>query len=333
MHRSRLAAPFAFLILAAPPALAPAQKSRYFRLGNPADVHTRTQGGLALMGGGADLDRAFAWMCARSGGGDFLILRATGDDAYNRYVKDLCRVNSVATLVIPDRESAHQPRVAEIIRQAEAVFISGGDQANYINGWTGTPVQDAINEAIRRGVPVGGTSAGLAVLGEFVYSAQNDAPDGPNLSSERALADPYDHQVVIVRGFLDNPLLKDVITDTHFVARNRLGRTLVFLARILQDQALEQVKAIGVDQRTAVLLDESGQAQVVGAGVVYFLRASHKPEVCKPGAPLTFHGIEVRRLRAGERFDVASWTGTEGESGTISVESGNIRSTLPSPAS
>lgn len=327
--RRHLSAPFAFLILAAFPALAAAQKSRYFRLGNPSDVQTPTQAGLALMGGGADLDQAFAWMCARSGGGDFLVLRATGDDDYNRYVRDLCHLNSVATLIIPDREAAHEPRVAEIIRQAEAVFISGGDQANYINGWTGTPVQDAINEAIRRGVPVGGTSAGLAVLGEFVYSAQNDAPDGPDLSSARALADPYDHQVVIVRGFLDNPLLKDVITDTHFIARDRLGRTLVFMARILQDQPVDQVKAIGVDQRTALLLNESEQGQVVGDGVVYFLRATHKPEVCKPGTPLTFHGIEARRLRAGERFDLASWTGTEGESGTISVESGKIRSTLP----
>jgi cyanophycinase len=329
MRRRRLPAPFALLILAAFAAPASGQKSRYFRLGNPADAQTRTRAGLALMGGGADLDQAFAWMCARSGGGDFLVLRATGDDSYNRYVKDLCHVNSVATLIIPDREAARESRVAEIIRQAEAVFISGGDQANYINGWTGTPVQDAISEAVRRGVPVGGTSAGLAVLGEFVYSAQNDAPDGPNLSSARALADPYDHQVVIVRGFLDIPLLRDVITDTHFMARNRLGRTLVFMARILRDQAVAQVKAIGVDQRTAVLLDESGQAQVAGAGVVYFLRATHKPEVCKPGAPLTFQGIEARRLRAGQHFDMTSWTATEGEPGVISVESGKIRSTLP----
>lgn len=329
MRRYRLPAPLVLLILAAFAAPASAQKSRYFRVGNPADVKTRTKPGLALMGGGADLDQAFAWICARAGGGDFLVLRASGDDAYNPYLKTLCHVNSVATLIIPDREAAREPRVAEIIRQAEAVFISGGDQANYINGWTGTPVQEAINDAIRHGVPVGGTSAGLAVLGEFAYSAQNDAPDGPNLSSARALADPYDRQVVIVRGFLDNPLLKDVITDTHFVARDRLGRTLVFMARILEDQGVDQVKAIGVDQRAAVLLDGAGRAQVAGAGVVYFLRATHKPEVCRPGVPLTFHGIEARRLHAGEHFDLAFWTSTEGEEGKISVESGKIQSGLP----
>jgi hypothetical protein len=35
------------------------------------------------MGGGTDVDAAFQWMCQRSGGGDFLVIRATGTDAYN----------------------------------------------------------------------------------------------------------------------------------------------------------------------------------------------------------------------------------------------------------
>ena len=55
--------------------------------------------------------------------------------------------------------------MAKIIRQAEVVFIAGGDQGNYLRGWKGTPVQDAINANIAAGKPIGGTSAGLAVLG------------------------------------------------------------------------------------------------------------------------------------------------------------------------
>ena len=60
---------------------------KYFRIGSSADVQTKTQAGFALMGGGKDLDQAFKWMCERSGGGDFLVLRATGDDAYNPYIQ------------------------------------------------------------------------------------------------------------------------------------------------------------------------------------------------------------------------------------------------------
>src|ERR1700761_2963114 len=86
-----------------------AKPYRYVRVGDEKDVSGKTEGGFALMGGGTDLDEAFRWMCARSGGGDFLIVRSHGGDDYNPYVQELCKVNSVATLVIPSREAAADP--------------------------------------------------------------------------------------------------------------------------------------------------------------------------------------------------------------------------------
>ena len=73
--------------------------------------------------------------------------------------------------------------MAEIIRKAEVVFIAGGDQANYIRGWKGTPVETAVNEDIAAGKPIGGTSAGLAVEGEYVFGAMEDKPDDKDLAS------------------------------------------------------------------------------------------------------------------------------------------------------
>lgn len=314
------------------PVFAAGRHYQYFRAGNPKDLQTKTHAGFALMGGGSDLDAAFQWMCERSGGGDFLILRARGTDAYNPYVQGLCHVNSVATLVIPDREAAEDPFVAKTIREAQAVFIAGGDQANYINFWMGTPVQQALNDAIARDVPIGGTSAGLAVQGEFVYSAQGDTPDGPDLSSPETLANPFNARVTIVRQFLNNPLLKATITDTHFSARDRMGRTLLFMARILQDGTAPPVRDIAVDERTAVLLDPDGMATIVGAGHAYFLQARKNPEICKVSVPLTFRGVSVRSLRAGERFNVREWSSSEGSAYFLSVESGVIHSTLPNGA-
>src|SRR5580698_6123468 len=107
----------------------------YIRQGNPQDVQTRADAGVAMMGGGADLDQAFRWLCGKANGGDFLIVRAHGGADYNPYVAGLCKVNSVATLIIPSREAAQQPRVAEIIAQAEVLFIAGGDQSRYVNFW------------------------------------------------------------------------------------------------------------------------------------------------------------------------------------------------------
>lgn len=136
---------------------------QYFRIGNKEDVQTKARPGIAMMGGGKDLDEAFRWLCGNANGGDFLILRAHGDDDYNSYVNGLCKANSVATLIIPDQMAAADSAVTNIIAHAEAIFIAGGDQARYVNFWQGTAVEDAINAAIARGIPIGGTSAGLAI--------------------------------------------------------------------------------------------------------------------------------------------------------------------------
>ena len=54
----------------------------------------------------------------------------------------------------------------------------------------------------------------------------------PDLTSKLALDDPFYRQVVIVHGFLDNPELRATITDTNFDTRKRMGRLLVFMARV-----------------------------------------------------------------------------------------------------
>jgi cyanophycinase len=290
------------------------------------------------MGGGADLDEAFQWLCARSGGGDFLVLRATGTDAYNPSIQKLCHLNSVATIVIPSRSAAVDPFVARTISHASALFIAGGDQANYINFWQGTPVQAALNEAIRRGVPLGGTSAGLAVLGEFAYSAQGDKPDDPNLDAKTAMADPYGSRITIKRNFLDIPILKGIITDTHFARRDRMGRLLVFLARLNEPDGKPppppglSIRGIGVEQGAALLLEPDGKATIVGHGSAYFIDAQNSSGVTLArNQTLTFGDFAVDKVAPGHSFNLQTWTG-DATQYMLSVEAGTIHSTQPGGA-
>jgi cyanophycinase len=304
---------------------------QYFRVGAAADLVAKPRAGFALMGGGTDLDEAFRWMCERAGGGDFLVLRAAGTDAYNPYVAGLedgkdCRLNSVATLVIPDKAAANDPFVAEAIAHAEAIFIAGGDQANYIRYWTGTPVQAGINAAIARGVTVGGTSAGLAVMGEWVYSAEGDKPGDPNLDSSTALMNPLGPRVTLVRGFLEIPVLKGIITDSHFVKRDRMGRLLVFLARIGDSGRLR--RGIGVDEKSAVLIDGDGHASVVGNGDAYFVDTQRVLVSVMKDMPLSLVGAAVLKVAPGHTFNLETWRG-DGTDYVLSVEKGKVRSTQP----
>lgn len=316
------------LILLLAASLSRAAPYQYFRIGNKDDIQTRPAPGTALMGGGSDLDGAFRWLCQKGNGGDFLILRATGNDDYNSYVNGLCRLNSVATLIIPDRQAAQDPAVTEIICQAEVVFISGGDQAHYIRGWKGTPVQDAINANIAAGRPIGGTSAGLAVLGEFVYGALGDTPDDNDLASADVLPNPYFKRLTLIRGFLKIPHLENLLTDSHFAKRDRMGRTLGFLARIMQDGWSNSPREIAIDEKSAVLVEPDGMGTVVGNGKgAYFLRPTRGPDVCKTRQLLRFRKISVYRIPAGGHFDLTSWTGDGGTAYSLSVEKGKIEST------
>ena len=317
-----------FVILSLFCGVSQAASYKYIRIGQKRDVQTTPTAGTAMMGGGSDLDEAFHWLCEKASGGDFLILRARGGDDYNSYVNGLCKANSVATLIIPNRKAAQDPAVADIIRHAEAVFIAGGDQARYVNFWRGTPVQDAINANIASGKPIGGTSAGLAVQGEFVYGALGDKARDNDLASTDVLPNPYFKRVTLVRDFLKIPHLQNTIADSHFAKRDRMGRTLGFLARIMQDGWSKDPREIAIDEKSAVLVEADGKATVVGSGKgAYFLRPAQAPEMCKANTPLTFRNVSVYKAPSGAHFDLSSWTGEGGESYTLSVENGVIHST------
>jgi len=311
---------------------------KYFRVGNPAHAeNAKARAGYALMGGGTDLDEAFRWLCDRAGGGDLLVLRATGVDDYNPYIKKLCpALNSVATLLIPNRAAAEDPFVAKAIRDASAVFLSGGDQSNYINFWMNSPVQDALNEDVARGIPLGGTSAGLAVMGEWAYSAQGDKPDDPNLTGKLAMADPFGPRITLVHGFLHIPILAGIVTDTHFARRDRMGRLLVFLARLnTRDGVIPKLaphcKGIGVEQGAAVLVEPDGNARVIGRGPAYFINLHGARGAATAGEPLTFGPYVVQKIAPGHKFDLKTWTGDAAKY-DLNVERGAIKSTQPGGA-
>ena len=314
------------VLVACTPALAAKKPPyTYFRVGNTVDASAGTTSGIVLMGGGTDVDAAFQWMCDRAVGGDFLVIRATGTDAYNPYIQDLCpAANSVATLIIPSIAAANDPNVAAIMQNAEAIWIAGGDQSNYINFWTGTPVQTILNAKIPAH-PVGGTSAGLNVLTQFVYSAQ--APQGA--TSSQSLADPFNRYLSFARDFANVASLVGVIGDPHFVTRDRMGRDLAFLCRIADNGWSAAPRGVAVDEQTALLIDGSGHATVVGNSTVYFLQAPGLPQVCAAKTPLTYDNIAVQRINASGSFDFSTWTATGATTYSVSADAGVLSSTQP----
>lgn len=292
----------------------------HFQRGNPQDAKPAAgQGGFVLMGGGGDVDEAFQWMSERGGNGDFLVLRGSGGDGYQEYLDNITDANSVETLVIKDAEAAQDPFVLERVARAEAIFMAGGDQWNYVGKWADSPLLDALNGAILKGVPIGGTSAGLAVLGQHLFTAEKNT-----VTSEEALPNPYHPNITLSSDFLHAAPLEGVITDSHFSERDRMGRLVTFMSRLQQDQSLSSVKGVGVDEGTAALVTLEGESRVVGKGEVHWVQATQAPEECKADVPLTHTSLHVTSVGKDETFSLNEWTSPEEASRPMKVEAGKL---------
>jgi len=298
----------------------------YYCMGNcDTDVNTTTTAGTMLMGGSSDVDEAFLWMIQNSGGGDFVVLRASGTDAYNPYIYELGKVNSVTTIVFHERAASFDSFVLETLKNAEALFFAGGDQWLYMSYWKDTPVADVINYLFNeKKVTIGGTSAGMAIQSNMVFTAQFDT-----VTSAEALVNPYDHRVTIAPSFIHNVHLLRTITDTHFEERDRMGRLLTFLARMERDHLSVPARGIACNEQTAVLLSTDGKGRVVSQipeGTAYFLYATEPPTICEPGQPLSISRVEVFALTPGQEFDFVDWTTSQGRKYYLSVDAGVISS-------
>ena len=284
-------------------------------LGDAADMKTLTSGGVVLIGGGGNVKGAFEWMIKKSGGGDVVVLTASANDGYNKDIFELGGINSVETLNITSRELADNDTVALAVRNAEMLFIAGGDQSRYMFNWRGTKLNAAINYLLLgKKVPVGGTSAGCAILSGFYYSGENGSA-----VSDSVLIDPYDKNVTVYNNdFLHAPYLHNVISDQHYIARRREGRHVTFMARIIKDYNIFPV-GIAPDERTAVCIDEAGQAIVIGENKAYFLITDKTgwPELCVAKQPLQWEQKE----KAIRVYEIQA---TPEGNGTFSVKDINI---------
>ena len=275
---------------------------RYYEVGDlDAPRPGQTQAAMMLMGGGDWVPEAFHWWVERAGHGRVVILRASGDDNLQKELYyDIGGVTAVQTLVFDSRKAAEDPAVLRVVRGADAIFIAGGDQSRYIRFWKGTGLNQALNEHVAAGKPIGGTSAGLAILGGYSYGAL----DGGSVNSRAALDDPMGSEVTMDRDFLAMPYLSNVVTDTHFAKRERLGRLIVFVARAAQEKGQDDIVGIGVDEDTALCVEADGRGRVYSLddGYAWLVMPHRTADRLASGEALEFTSIPVTGVGAGSRL-------------------------------
>ena len=304
-----------------------AQNYTEYTTGSSTDVTTNHEFGICMMGGASENDNAMIWFLNKANGGDVVVLRASGSDGYNDYFySDLgVTINSVTTFVINNVSGATDPYVLQKVANAEAIWFAGGDQFDYVSYFKDNAMEDALNAFINvKGGVIGGTSAGMAILGGAYFSAENGT-----VTNAQALSNPYHNRMTLgYNDFLEIPYLEHVITDTHYDDPDRRGRHAAFLARYATDN---NTYAFGIacNEYTAVCINAVGRAFVYGEypdypEFAYFLQSNcvndYLPETCVDGQSLTWNrggeAIKVAKIpglySAENYIDLTSWSDSQG---------------------
>lgn len=310
----------------------------YF-IGNATNSTATPTFGVCLMGGATESNAAMTWLLQKANGGDVLVLRSSGSDGYNDYFYSQLgvAVNSVETLVITSAAGAINPYVLNKIANAELIWFAGGDQFNYLSYFKNNAAETALNNHINvKNAPIGGTSAGMAILGNYYFSAQNGS-----VNSAQALANPFASTITLGgNDFLEVPFLQNTITDTHYDNPNRKGRHTAFLARMTQTLNARSF-GIAANEYVAICYGADGKAYVYGdfpnyQEHAYFLQTncdSVFPEVMSANTLLTWsnngQAVKVYKVPGTNSgvnyFDLSDWqSGSGGVWENWSVVNGNL---------
>jgi cyanophycinase len=190
-------------------------------------------------------------------------------------------------LSIEAREDALHESKRNILRDADAVFFTGGDQLKITSQIGDTPIFTRIREIYDAGGLIAGTSAGASVMTETML-VSGDGDRTHRIGSMLRLAPGFG-------------LLPDGIIDQHFAERGRIGRLLGAIAQN------PRILGIGLDEDAAILV-RRGRFQVVGSGAVYILDGGKVTfsniNEAEPEEPLCIYGVKLHVLNQSDSFDL-----------------------------
>jgi cyanophycinase len=207
-------------------------------------------------------------------------------DEYLRIFREF-GAGDVDVLDIDVRTDAYEEHARALAEKAGSFFFVGGDQLRITSEVGDSPVYRRMRRAYIEGGFVAGTSAGAAAMPETMIIG------GPGDESNRISA------LSMASGL---GLLHDVIIDSHFAERGRLGR---LLGAVVQNP---RNLGVGIDERTAILVERDERFRVIGSGAVYIVDGaeisySSLAEDKREGV-VTIHDLKLHVLGDGDCYDL-----------------------------
>ncbi len=224
-------------------------------------IHREVIGGHLLVIGGAEdkynerrILRKFLELTGKDGGETQILIVPVASDfpefAADVYVQAFRRLGIAQPRVLraTSRQDVFDADADALFDGVDGVFITGGDQMRLVSLLGGTNfAQHLRGKVAETNVVLAGTSAGAAGMSTSMI-VRGDATPHPHKNSVRLSPG---------LGFL-----KNIIIDQHFTERGRISRLITAVSYNPYNLG------IGIDENTAIILDNEGVLEVFGAGTV-----------------------------------------------------------------
>jgi cyanophycinase len=228
------------------------------------------QGNLLIIGGGSEtMDEGgwstepYSWAVNQSANKKVaLISFSQASDWMQNYFTVQCGALAAKDFKINSQSIANSQSTYDSLMAYDVLFLKGGDQWNYYATYKNTLTQQALQDKFEQGGVICGTSAGLAVMSEVIFTAQNGT-----VYPDECIENPNNQYVNLENDFLD--FFQGYIFDSHFTHRGRAGRRMGFLAHWKLNRN-EIIKGIGIDETTALAITPEKIGTVYGTGAANF---------------------------------------------------------------
>lgn len=247
-----------------------------------------------IVGGHEDKEGPVIHEVARYVANGKLVIATVAAEDSQKYFEVYRQAFSKVGLPVPDelainsREDALDPERLKVLDGVTGVFFTGGDQLRITSQLGDTPVEHRIREIYESGGMIAGTSAGAAAMcgSMIVRGLGNESRRPENARMAPGLG-----------------LIRGVILDQHFAQRGRMARLVGAVA--LNPREL----GIGIDEDTAIVVEEGKSFFVMGSGAVYVIDAtgvtrSNIAEDLEPDAALSIYDVRLHVLAKGDAFDL-----------------------------
>jgi cyanophycinase len=192
----------------------------------------------------------------------------------------------VKVVDVSQREDTESHKAMNAIEEATGLFFTGGDQLHITALLGGTEMDRIIKTRFGKGLMLGGTSAGAAMMSNSMMLG-GESETNPRFGS-----------VEIGPGM---DFIMGTLIDTHFSQRGRHGRLITATAHYPQDMG------IGIDEDTAIVV-AGNEFEVIGSGAVTIIDAGGITHTnlheLRKNEGLELHNVLIHILPSGARFSL-----------------------------